>query len=230
MHRLVVFAIILMLSSCVVIRETSDFENLKKGIDSLTILPPLISVKSIDVGTVVKYDTLLNYKLNYFITQNISDLLDSKYNISILEGFSNEYDIVDSLYNDQGISLVMDIGGSEEGLDSIELPSSIKKMVLNSKTQYCLLSGFFGYYKTNERKYEEERRLFKINIIISGISFGTVLLRPSKPAESRFYAILIDKINNRVVYYVTPVPSGDPRSEKVVKGLIYKNLKDLYYK
>ena len=124
--------------------------------------------------------------------------------------------------------------------DRLRVPKSLKKMLDKSGLRYGVVIYSYGYVQTKAGYQKEKVEKAASKVIdsaiekltgISGLTNPTQNYTPSDPYGNLMICVVVDKQQQRVVYYAqqTPTFASDPKDNADVSGLLHALLKDFIY-
>ena len=135
----------------------------------------------------------------------------------------------------QWAKILVDIRRSQ--LDRIKVPKSLIKLLENSQDRYGVFIYTHGYLTTNEA-YEKEKREKNISKVVDNVAEQLTGIQgltnpsrdytPSSPYGNEMICVVIDKEEERVVYYAkkTPTFASHPTDNEDVSNMLHDLLKD----
>lgn len=208
-------------------KQTSEFNSIKKKIETLNIIPAFIDIKAIDINKSIINDTVFAMESKDSISSKIYNLLSKKYSIHLLDTNINmTNDIVSELSK-----LFYELDEADKSITNIEVHELIVGLVQNEESRYCVINFYGGTYKTLARIKQEEKELLSTAIAVAVLTLGSAYVYPTNGFYSIMRTIVFDKIDRKVIFYkYSSIQGANPKSHDTINQYIYKNYKSLYYK
>ena len=212
MKRIVLFlTITTVLFSCSTGKYAADYKQIKKSIDTLVVLSPMIVIDASDYNGKRIIDSELENNVRKFLTDKSYSLLTGKYVI--------ESDFSNNEYKDENIiefaNLLRNIKQSKNPIQNLVLPNSIYQ---NHNTgKYFLFIYLKGHYTIGVSPYETLGNNSSIN------------LTPAGTANEEVGVLLLNN-NNELIYFNSIFSVNDPRLQELTERDFIKVIKSIYYK
>ncbi len=202
---------VLLSNFCLADKSVKDFKKIKKGIDTLVLLPVITEFEVLSEEDEWKEDAENKLKIKTDLQNQLMMLLQKKYYLetSKLEEKAL-YNFKDSLY-----ALVQRINKSENDMGEVSVPSWLKQLVGEGK--YFLLFRLAGHYTagTNSSDIVRSDKIFINAPYATGMEMSV---------------ILFDNVAGKFIYYKTEIRKEDPRSIEFRRLTLLKTLRKIYYK
>ncbi|MGV8829875.1 MAG: hypothetical protein ACWA6U_16320 [Breznakibacter sp.] len=209
------------------IKQIKEFKTIKKSIENLAIIPVFVNIKAIDKDKLVINDTIFAKESSDSISNVIYNLLNKKYSIHILKGYST----LSKEYESEFMELFNKLNKSDKYISNIEVPKAIIQRVEKEESRYCVINFLDGVYKTQARIKQEEKELLPTTIAVAIFSLGNAYVTPSKGNFSVMRTIVFDKTDGKVMFYKYSSELGaHPKNYNTIENYIKGNFKSLYYK
>ncbi len=220
MKKIIVYiSVFTLLYSCETGRYVSDYKQIKKTIDTLVILKPMVVIDVKNYSDKDSFDIKLENAVSKILKDKANDLLNKKYIIK------NE--LSDKEYSDADIkeliSLTDKLKQSKKTIQGFIFPDINNK---NDKTDYLLFIYLKGHYTQGISPYETLSEGESANLILGG---GGVNLTPAKTANEEIGVFLLNK-NKEVLYFNSIFSVNDPRLKELAERDFMKVIKSIYYK
>lgn len=220
MKKIIVFiSAFVLLFSCKTGRYISDYKQIKKTIDTLVILKPMVVIDVENYSNKDTFDIKLENAVSKILKDKANDLLSKKYIIK------NE--LPDKEYSDgyikNLISLTNKLKQSKNPIQEFIFPNLSNE---NDNANYSLFFYLKGHYTLGINPYETLSKGESANLILGGSS---VNLTPARTANEEIGVILFNK-NNEVLYFNSVFSVNDPRLKELVERDFMKVIKSIYYK
>ncbi len=211
MKKLIVLLIIpFFFNSCNTGKYVSSYKQIKKTIDTLVILTPMVVIDASEYNGKQIIDEELENKVKKILTEKAENLLNSKYIL--------EKDFTVKNYNKLEISEFMGllncIKDVKNHIENHFFPKSVKEDYIKSK--YYLFIYLKGHYTIGVSPYETLGTNNTINIT------------PFRTANEEVGVLLI--YDKKVLYFNSVFSINDPRLQELVERDFLKVIKSIYYK
>ena len=122
-------------------------------------------------------------------------------------------------------------------IDRMRVPKSLIKLLENNKERYGVFIYTYGYVTTVEA-YEKEKREKEISKAVDDLAESLTGVKgltnpsrdynPSTPYGNEMVCVVIDKVEDRLVYYAkqTPAFPSHPTDDEDVRKMLHDLLKD----
>jgi hypothetical protein len=208
-NLLIIFIITVFISSCNSGKYVAEFSKIKKGIDTLDVLPVDIQIKTVDFFKIQKYDPKLEQTVKFDILNQINSVLDKKYSIVLAD--SNN--ISDSLFY-SGLEQMSDsIETQHNPIKGILVPSSFNNLKSSLKHKYSLILIVRSQYCIN---FPDRNNTLWINPLVN-----TYITE---------YLFLVDNINNTILHFKKTKTTGNVSIKLSVEQITLESLRGIYYK
>lgn len=194
-------------------KQVSDFERIKKGMDTLSFLTPYVIIHAIrnDTATIDKAQTDI---VSQWVNQQTTSMLRGKYSLTDVP-FQWNAGI------SQMDSLFAQLDGAGKTLPVIPAPLWLQP-VDTGGGGYALIVFLRGnYHQGYEPNYG----------IRQSMTNNTIRIGSSALSGTGMSIIITDKLSNTILYYRT-IASGryDPRIRADINQLILTIMKHIYYR
>jgi len=213
MKKIILFLIVLnLIYSCNTGKYVSDYKQIKKTIDTLVILSPLVVIDAANY-TNNKRESDLEKRVEKILSSKADSILARKYNI--------EKDFSVNNYNEENIKELSNLLGnlktSKNPINKLKLSDGIIKKTTINNEKYFLFIYLKGHYTIGVSSYET-------------LGQGNTLnLTPARTANEEVGVLLLNR-NNEVLYFNYIFSSNDPRLKELVERDFMKVIKSIYYK
>ena len=202
----------LFLVSCQSGKYVTEFNSIKKTIDTLVILPMNVKVY-VKGDSDKKLDTEVAKEIGQHLSEQTLKLLKNKYKI-VYDSTFYEYN---SVSDNEIVELIQLLDVKENPINDIYIPKSLEELSNQYDNQYFLLMFFRGFYTAGISPYEKASRDV---VYLSSPNFGNMKLN----------LILFDNSNKKVLFFEESLVRDDPRLANLIEQMTMQDLKTIYYK
>lgn len=201
--------VLIICSACNTGKQIAGFDEVKKSMDTLVILPVVTDVFKMAPGQPREFNNDLSLNISSHVSRQLHHYLSQKYFI-----------VQDTLQVYKAASLALgfdtlrkELDARENPIDHVGLPSSFQNLAEGYPQRYFLISFLNGRYTVPDPR---------------PATSGTI---PVNSLGQMIYGIvLFDRVSGEVIYYREETENGHPMDPKAVKHLVSKTIKNLYYK
>jgi hypothetical protein len=213
--RLLTFSIIALIMhlNCRAEKYVSNFKNIKKSIDTLTILPLNVEIFAIESDRSKNIDEGLTHDIKEQLTAKTLKMLSRKY-IMIHDSTVIDYN---NAMDSEISELIKLIKSSQNPIDGIKIPNVLEDLTSQYSNDFFLLLFFRGHYTIG---IQPEESVVRDKIYIPAQNFAGMELD----------ILMIDKAQQRVLYFEDASTRDDPRLSDLVERIILRAMKTVYYK
>ncbi|MCF6364645.1 MAG: hypothetical protein L3J35_00405 [Bacteroidales bacterium] len=206
----------ILIFGCSTGKYVSDYKQIKKSIDTLVVLLPMVIIDEVDFQGKRMADDKLEKDIREKIVNKTYDMLIQKYEI--------KENLYRKEYNDENIedirSLVMKIKNSPNPINNLFFPGTIFQNY-EIKTDKCFLLIYLkGHYTLGVGPYGPP------GILGDGVR---IYLPPTRFADKEIGVLLFNE-NKEVLYYNFISSANDPRIKELLERDLMKVLKPIYYR
>lgn len=206
---LIIFVASGLFYSCKSGKYVTGFSEIKKGIDTLEVLPIDLQIKTIDFFKVQQSDPELEISVKVDILDQIKTLLNKKYKLVIYESNSKS----DSLLSVDLVTMSDFIDNQNNPLINLQVPSSFIELNKSLKYKYSLILIVRSQYCIN----------FPENT-------NTLWIDPMVNTYITQYLFLIDNLNNKILHYKKTKTRGNISDKIAIEQITLESLRNIYYK
>jgi len=201
--------IVFVVFGCSTGKYVSNYKQIKKTIDTLVIISPLVVIDALNYKGEEITDNELEDSVGIILTNKVSDLLQAKYVVK--KDMSQRNYTKEEI--EEFVSLFIKLKQLKNPISKLKFSNSI----YINEGKYYLFVYLNGHYTIGVSPYETLGQGNSIN------------LTPARTANDEVGVLLLNN-KKEVLYFNSVFSANDPRLKELVERDLMKVIKSIYYK